>query len=316
MDVSAIWPALIPFAIYGPMALLSLLVWWTIYEFVLTPGLPIGDAVFGRSPNTAVAMDILGGFLALGILNYTIIAEPGLVAKSGKALDSWLLDVEATALTLLATIVLLGVLRLATGGFLRLWFRSRKDSHGQIVTFNNELFRQRNLATGLFSTSLYLILVAGLVEEDLLNISNYRIEATWNMLGVWLLGAVMILLHSWLYLGLGGRHHILHECFHDNNPAAATSLLGMVGGMLLLNHQLLAGLEEGQHMFNQPWLWLYLLIALIAVKIPSWVIQIVLVALFGLNTREELVERDNPAWGVLDGGLIFVFFLIFIAAAT
>ena len=196
---------------------------------------------------------------------------------------------------------------------MRLWFRSNRDAQGQIITFNNEVFTQRNLASGLFSTALYLILVAGLVEEDLLNVYDYRVEATFNMLGMWLLGLVTILLHSWIYLGLGSRHHILHECFHDNNPAAAISLLGLVAGMLLLNHVLLEGFESGEHMFNQWLLWAFLGVALIAVQIPRWILQLFLVAFYGVNIHLELVVRDNAAWGVLDGGLIFVFFLIFIA---
>ena len=299
------WMDFIPFAAYAALGLASLLVWWTIYDLVITPGMPVRDAVFGRNPNPAVALDIVGGLLALGILNYSIIAGPDL--------GDLLTDLEATGLTMLGTIFLLGVLRLGIGGFLRLWFRDNRDAQGQIITINNELFRQRNLATGIFSTALYFILVAGLVEEDLLNIDDYRLEATFNMLGVWLMGAAVVLLHSWLYLGLGSRNHILHECFHDNNPAAATSMLGLVGGMLLLNQSLLEGLDSGQHMFNLWELWVFLLACLTAVMVARWVLQLVLLAAFGINLRHELVTRDNPAWGVLDGGLIFVLFLILIA---
>ena len=299
------WMDFATFAAYAALGLVSLLVWWTIYDLVITPGMPIMDAVFGRNPNPAVAMDIFGGLLALGILNYSVIAGP--------ELGGFVLDLEATALTLLGTIFLLGVLRLGIGGFLRLWFRNRRDSHGQIITINNELFRQRNLATGIFSTALYLILVAGLVEEDLLDISGYRWEAMFNMLGMWVMGAAVVLLHSWLYLGLGSRHHILHECFHDNNPAAATSLLGLVAGMLLLNNTLLEGLETGQHMFNLWELWVFLLACLAAVMVARWALQLMLLAFFGISLRKELVIRDNPAWGVLDGGLIFVLFLILLA---
>ena len=299
------WTDFVPFAAYGGLGILSLLVWWAIYEVVLTPGLPIMDALFGRRPNPAVALDVFGGLLALGILNYTIIAAP--------PLGSMWIDLEATALTLLGTILLLGLLRLAFGGFLRLWFGSKKDAQGDFVTINNELFRQRNLATGFFCTGLYLILVAGLVEEDLLNIEGYRVEATFNMLGTWLLGAAVVLLHSWLYLGLGGRHNILHESFHDNNPAAPISLLGLLAGMLLLNRVMLQTFEEGQHMFNTWELWAFLLAGLTAVMVLRAILQLLLVALFGINLKEELVVKDNPAWGVLDGGLIFVLLLILIA---
>jgi hypothetical protein len=123
----------------------------------------------------------------------------------------------------------------------------------------------------------------------------------------------VVLLHSWLFLGLGRANHILHECFHDNNPAAATSMLGLVGGMLLLNNGLLEGLDSGQHMFNVWELWVFLLASLTAVMLARWALQLVLLAVSGINLRKELVIRDNPAWGLLDGGLIFVLFLILIA---
>lgn len=295
---------LVEFAIYGGLGVINLLIWWMIYDWVLTPKLSLRDALFGRNPNPAVALDIFGGILALGILNYQIIASP--------ALGSLWLDVQATALTLLGTVILLGVARIGISGLLRIWFGNRKDAQGDIVSFNNELFRQRNLATGLFSTAVYLILVAGLVEEDLLNIDGYRIEATYNMLGVWLLGGVVILLHSLLYLGIGPRNHILYESFHANNPAAPTSLLGLVGGMLLLNHRLLDQLDSQQHMFNVPDLWLLLGGALLTVLILRGILQLLLLPL-GVRLRHELVDRDNAAWGILDGGLIFGFFLLIIA---
>jgi len=295
------WMPLVTFGAYAGLSLLSLLLWWVIYDLVLTPGIPVREAIFGRQPNPAVALDVFGGFLALGLLNASVIGAP--------PLQTFALDLEATALTLGGSIALLALLRLATGGFLRLWFGQRRDAHGQLVTFNNELFRQRNLATGLFSTALYLILVAGLVEEDLLNIDGYRVAATFNMLGVWLLGAALVVLHSWLFLGIGTRHHILHESFHQNHPAAPTSLLGLVAGTLLLNHALLAELAWDQHMFTQPWLWAFLLLALVFVVVVRGVLYVAFRLTLGVDIRAELV-RANAAWGIIDGGLIFTLLLI------
>ena len=302
------WMNLAILLAYGSLGIASLLVWWVIYDLVLTPGLPIREAIFGRRPNLAVALDLLGGFLALGLLVYSVLSSP--------SVGSLVEDLEATALTLLGTVVLLGVLRLGIGAFLRLWFRELRDAQGDIITINNELFRQHNLATGLFSTGLYMILAAGLVEEDLLNLAGYRTEAFLNMVGVWLLGMVVVLLHSWLYLGIGGKNHILHECFHDNNPAAVYSMLGLLGGMLMLNHQLLGGFEEGQHMFNQPLLWGFLLGSLATVVLMRFVLQGLLALVFGVNLRVELVIRDNPAWGLLDGGVILVFFLMLLGLVS
>lgn len=299
------WNSLAYSAAYATLGLLSFLAWYLIYDYVLTPGLSVREALFNGQGNTAVALDITGGLLALGILTHAIISDP--------ALDSFWVDIEATALSLVGTIVLLGVLRLGCMGLLRLWFGERRDGQGEIVTFNNELFGQRNLATGLFSTGLYFILVAGLVEEDLLNLEGYRLDFTWNMAGTWLLGLLTVLLHSWVYLGFGTKNHILHESFHDNNPAAPLSMLGLLGGMLLLNHQLLDALPFGWNAFNQVQTWLDLLVALLLVLLVRLGLHWILRAGTGINMREELVIRDNPAWGILDAALIFGLFLILLA---
>jgi uncharacterized membrane protein YjfL (UPF0719 family) len=299
------WQPLIEFCAYALLGIVSFVLWWAIYEWVLTRGLSTREAIFGRTPNTAVALDVCGGFLAMGIINYAVI--------SGPALSTFWLDLEATALSLLGTMLLLGLLRLAIGEFLRLWFGGRRDAQGDVVTLNNELFRQRNTATGLFSTALYLLLVFGLLEEDLLNLTGARLAATWNMLGVWLLGLVTLLLHSWLYLGLGGRHHLLHESFHENNPAAPASLLGLLAGVLILNHQLLAPLPFGEHIFSHWEHWGFVLLGMVSVFVLRGVLYLLLRGLLGVRIRHELLVRRNPAWGILDGGLIFSLFLILIA---
>ncbi|MCH8316396.1 MAG: hypothetical protein IIA64_10520, partial [Planctomycetes bacterium] len=182
----------------------------------------------------------------------------------GPTLSSFILDLEATSLSLLGTLLLLAGLRRLIGGFLRRWFGNRRDAHGQIITINNELFGQRNLATGLFSTAIYLVLVFGLIEEDLLNITGNRLAATYNMLGVWLLGLIIVLLHSWLYLGFGPKQHILHESFHENNPAAPTSRLVLLAGILILNQRLMDPFPAGVHMFSSWEHWQFLLLGVVA----------------------------------------------------
>ncbi|MEE8385833.1 MAG: DUF350 domain-containing protein [Dehalococcoidia bacterium] len=299
------WQPMVEFGVYAALGLVSFILWWLIYEWVLTREHSIREAIFGHNPNPAVALDIFGGFLAMGILNHSVI--------SGPTLASFWLDLEATALTLLGTMVLLALLRWLIGEFLRLWFGQQRDSHGHLITINNELFRQRNLATGLFSTGLYLILVAGLLEEDLLNITGNRMAASFNMLGVWLLGLLTVLLHSWLYLGLGSKQHILHESFHENNPSAPLSLLGLLGGVIILNHQLLADLPDQAHMFNQIEHWYFLVLGMVSVFVLRAVLHLLLWGLLRVSIRHELLVKRNHAWGILDGGLIFSLFLILIA---
>ena len=299
------WQPLVEFLVYAGIGLASFLLWWVVYDHVLTRGLSTRDAVFGRTPNVAVALDVAGGFLAMGLLNYAVIRGP--------RLDSFAHDVEATALSLLGTLVLLGLLRMAIAAGLRLWFGARRDAQGDRVTLNNELFKQRNLATGLFSTALYLVLVAGLLESDLLDLSGYRLAATWNMLGVWLLGLAAVLLHSWFYLGLGWREHILAESFHRNNAAAPLSLLGFLGGVLILNHQLLPPLDAGQHLLNTLAHWEFLLLGVASVFVLRAILYGLLGGVLGVSVRAELLSRRNVAWGVLDGAFIFALFLILIA---
>jgi hypothetical protein len=299
------WQPFLEFLAFAGIGLLAFLLWWAVYDHVLTRGLSVPEAIFGRTQNLAVALDVAGGLLAMGVLAYSVIAGP--------ALASFARDVEAVALDLLGMVALLGLLRLAIAAGLRLWFGNRRDQQGDVISLNNELFRQRNVATGLFSTGLYLILAAGLVEQDLLGLSGFRMAATWNMLGTWLVGALTVLLHSWLYLGLGGRQNILTESFHRNNPAAPTSLLGLLAGTLLLNHALLGTLEPGQHLFAVPEHWIYLGLGLASVFALRAVLHGVLRVLLGVSASRELLERHNAAWGVLDGALIFAFYLSLIA---
>ena len=155
-----------------------------------------------------------------------------------------------------------------------------------------------------------MILVTGMAQLDIWNLGGYPVEQIWNMLGIWLLGSMLVVLHSFLYLEYGTRNHILHECFHDNNPAAPISLFGLMAGMLMLNHRLLALFEPQTHMFNSLDLWLFLGGILLLVLAARILLQIILLVGFGVNLRHELVVRDNAAWGILDGGLILALLLI------
>jgi hypothetical protein len=302
------WTMISLFAIYAGIGILTLLVWWVIYETVLARGYKVRDAVFGKHPNPAVALDLLGGFLASAILLYSIV--------SFAPRTSFRLNSPAVGLSILAVVVLLALLRLLVGKLLRIWFGNRRDAQGDLISINNELFKQRNMATGLFSSVLYLILVAGIVELNVFDLSTEGLHQVWNMLGIWLLGFVLVAVHSFFYLEYGTKNDILHECFHDNNPAAPFSLLGMVGGILPLNHQLLITLGPGGHMFNSPDLWVYLGLILLFVLLARGVLQVFLYVTLGINLRYELVIHDNLAWGLLDGGLIFSLILIFIALMT
>jgi hypothetical protein len=293
------------FALYAGVGVVTLLAWWTIYALVLSRGWSLRAALFGRRPNPAVALDLLGGFLAAGFLIYSII--------SMAPMASFRLQIPAVALSILVTLVLLALLRFMIAGLLRVWFGSHRDAQGDMISFNNELFRQRNIATSVFSSVLYMILVAGLAQLDLWNMEGARIEGIYNMLGTWVMGAAVVLIHSFLYLEYGTRNHILHECFHDNNPAAATSLFGLAAGMLMLGHQLLQLFIPEAHMFNTPQLWLFLAGVLLLVLVLRGVLQVILWLAIGVNLRHELVIHDNVAWGLVDGGVIFALFLIPVA---
>ena len=298
------WSALAAFGIYAGIGLVALALWWVVYDLILTSGHSLREGLFGKRPNPAVALDFSGGVLALGVLIYAIVAGP--------RLESFAEDLEAVSLSLLVMILLLALLRMALTGLLRLWFRDRRDRPGDIVSLNNELFRQRNTASGVFAIVFYLVLASALVEQDFLDLLGRLWPATMNVLGVWTMGVAAVVAHSLFYLGLSARRNILHECFHDNNPAAAFSLLGLVAGMLTLNHGLIGGLRPGEHMFNTPELWYYLGAALSFVLVLRWLLWMSLRGGMGVDLGREL-SRDNQAWGILDGALIFSLFLILIA---
>ncbi|MBI4081690.1 MAG: DUF350 domain-containing protein [Candidatus Lambdaproteobacteria bacterium] len=299
-----IW-ALTLFPSYLVIGFFALVVWWLIYDRVLTRGYSVRDAVFGNQPNPAVAMDLLGGLLASGILVYAMVTT----APSAQFRFN-VLGVAANGTILL---VLLAALRLLVAGLLRLWFGDRLDAQGERISLNNELFRQRNLAASLFSGVLYLILAAGLAEQAVWITAGFHVDKVWNVAGTWLFGLIVVVLHSFLYLGYGPRNNILHECFHDNNPAAACSLLGLIAGMLPINHGLLVVYGKAHHWFNTPELWAVLGGSLVIVLAARTVLQLALWLLMRINLRYELVIHDNVAWGLLDGGVIFSLCLVLFA---
>lgn len=292
-------------AVNSALGLIALLLWWMIYQVALARRHSLREAIFGKRPNAAVALDFLGGMLATSILFFFLLRNP---TSEEFWPNTWTLTGGIVGL-----LVMLAVLRLLLEGFLRLWFRKARDAQGDFVSLNNELFKQRNFATGIFSTALYLILVAGMLQIELRYSFRLQLAGVFNMLGVWLMGGLVVVLHSFLFLGYGMRNHILHECFHDNNPAAASSLLGLMGGFLLLTNHVLDKFLPGIHIFNAKEIWILVGSMILLVLIVRSIFQLIVYAAARLSLRSELVIRDNVAWGLLDGGLILLLCLILIA---
>jgi hypothetical protein len=293
------------FAVYSAFGLIALLLWWVIYQMMLARRYSLREAIFGENPNAAVALDFLGGMLASGILFFFLLRHP-------TSRDFWS-NAGTLAWSIAGLLVMLAALRLLLEGLLRIWFRQARDAQGDYVNLNNELFKQRNFATGIFSTALYLILVAGMLQIELRYSYKFQLAGVFNMLGVWLLGALTVVLHSFLFLGYGMRNHILHECFHDNNPAAASSLLGLTGGFLLLTNHVLDKFRPGIHIFNTKEMWISVGVMILLVLIVRGIFQLIVYGAIKLSLRNELVVRDNVAWGLLDGGLILLLCLILIS---
>ncbi len=293
------------FGVYSLVGVLALLLWWVIYQAVLTRDFSVREAVFGENPNAAVALDLVGGMLATGVLFYFTLRFP---SSSDFWQNTW-----NVAKNLAGLLLLLTVLRLLLAALLRVWFRNKKDALGEIVSLNNELFEQRNMAASIFSNSLYLILVAGMLQLEFGFSYQYQVAGILNMLGIWMMGVIVVVLHSILFLGFGVHNHILHECFHDNNPAAASSLLGLTGGFLLLSYRILNQFKPEMHIFNTPHIWFSVGAMLVGVLVARAVLQGIVLATTRINLSRELVIRDNLAWGVLDGGLILTICLVLVS---
>lgn len=293
------------FFLYAGMGIIALVLWTWAYQVLLSRGYSLRDALFGRQPNPAVALDFSGGIAATGILIYSTI--------NNSPFQSFWLDFQTAAITLAGMLVLLTLVRFLGAVLLRMWFGDVKDGQGEFVTLNNELYRQENIATGLFSMSIYLMMAAGVMQVNLLDLWDGQLAGLWNMLGIWLMGFIIIVLHSFFYLGYGPRNNILHECFYDNNPAAPISLLGLTGGYLLLVLQSVAGLGPFDHVFSSSQVWLGFLVLLVFVLVARGILQLILYLVSGINLRWELVIHDNVAWGVLDGMLIFALSLILVS---
>ncbi len=295
------WLALAEFFLYTAIGAMALGLWWLVNDRVLTPGVSIRAEIFGEKPNLAVAFDVLGGFLALGIVVHTTLELPPQV--------SLLQDVEAVVLSMVTMVLLLAILRLIAAGFIRFWFRNEKDEHGDTISINNELFAQHNTATGLFSAALYLLLAAGLARFNPLSASDLGLVSLADSAAVWVFGVGVIQVHSWTHLGIGPKHNILRECFYFNNPGASLSMLGLMLGMVWTFERLLDSLPIASAWTHwEPWA--YTGLALLAVLLINGIVWLILKGFFGLNLRKELLANKNPAWGVLDGGLMFTLSMV------
>jgi len=296
------WNIILLFGLYAGIGILTLLVWWLIYDGFLSQGHSLKETIFGKYPNPAVSLDLMGGFLSVAILLYTTVST---APRTG-----FRFNIPAVILSVLAAVVLLALLRGLMAVVLRAWFRDHRDAQGDVITLNNELFKQRNIATGIFTTVLYLILVAGLSQLDPWNPIGDNFAWLYNLIGIWVMGLLIITVHSFAFLGYGPYNNILHECFHDNNPSAPLSLLGMVAGMLPLVHNLLVAAGPGKHLFNTWDLWGTMGIVVLMVLVARGVLQLIMFVMSHINLRWELVIHDNVAWGILDGALIFSLMLI------
>ena len=68
------------FIVYSGLGIVTLLVWFLIYQFVLARGYSLRESLFGDQPNPAVALDLLGGFLATGVLIYSALSRSPLTS--------------------------------------------------------------------------------------------------------------------------------------------------------------------------------------------------------------------------------------------
>ncbi|MBW7877232.1 MAG: hypothetical protein H3C47_14725 [Candidatus Cloacimonetes bacterium] len=264
---------------------------WLIYTRYAASGHSVVTEIFEKR-NMAAGLEI-AAFLALEFLL-------AVNALNGEAVAvSYLRDLEAVFVTILISNLCFFSLRGMVSMYIRSHFVNQKDSHGEEVRFNNEIFGQQNLAATFFSISFMILMYFVIQKEDFLSLEGSSTAGLMNMLGTFVSGALLMWVYSLVFMPKG--HTVLNELFLDNNPAVGMSLCGFLFANLFVQSKIVLMLEDGAHIFNSGWVlgayFLSILGFLIAVRF-----------LFGFLMgrvakgcyHEQFVKADNPVIGMLD----------------
>ena len=229
----------------------------------------------------------------------------------GDEASSFILDLEMTAINLLISLLFFVAARIVIVAGITMYFKDRIDKQGDVVRYNNEIFKQGNIAAALFSVSTTLVITFSVIEIDPLNTTGFPLTAAINAAGVLLIGILFILVHTLIVLGL--KNNLLDEVFIDNNLGAAASLLGFIAGALYALHLFVQKLPDYMSILSTDLMVLKSILLCMVFFIPIkmaviWLINLKGCRPHGVTYRQLLIQKDIASVGILDGLINFLIF--------
>ena len=172
------------------------------------------------------------------------------MAENGEMVVHYSRDLEAIALTIVFSNVFFFTLRYV-GSLLIAWiFQGKLDNHGEVVSYNNEIFGQHNLGASLFSMSYMLAIYFMIFQADFLGTQGYQVQGAVNMLVVSLTALLAYFLYNLLFMTR--QHRFMDELFIDNNSGVGMSLVGFMFAVLHLQSQLSLHFVQEEHFVLKP----------------------------------------------------------------
>lgn len=198
--------------------LVGFILGWLLYDYVVTPKIPLKDALFEKD-NPAAWVEFIGAFV------YPTLY---LAAKAieGSASDIWWVDLLICTGYVVAYVILFTILRLFSSVIVRLFNVS--DESGK-VSLNNEIYQQKNISAALFSVALSNIFVIMIRFIDL--DPEYYLNSLLKASSILILTLMAVIVYL---LVLGRRTTLFKEVFMDNNIAAGAAFLGFIFAIELL----------------------------------------------------------------------------------
>lgn len=255
--------------------ILSFSLGWLLYDRIVTRKISLHDALFEKD-NFAAWVEFIGAFIFPSLYLAAMAVE-------GSASDNIWFDLGTCIIYAAAYIILFTVLRLLSGSVIRLINTS--DNEG-IISLNNEIYNQKNIAASLFSVAVSTISVTIVRFLDVL--PGYFVTSVFKMLEV----LIFILLSFAVYsLVLRRRTTLFKEIFIDNNTAAGVCFLGFIFAIGTIISGVVINYSQGELDFLA--LSATTLICLVLFGVLSFLFKYIFLGIIKVDFWNEIYEQNN-----------------------
>ena len=273
---------------------------WLIYDKLATKGHCLSKALF-EDRNIAAGLEIAAFFLLEFLIAVSAMSGSSItkMAENGEMVIHYSRDLEAIALTIVLSNLLFFTLRYIGSLFVSWIFQGKLDNHGEVVTYNNEIFGQHNLGASLFSMSYMIAIYYMIFQADFLGTQGYQLQGAVNMLVVALTALLAYFLYNLFFMTR--PHKVMDELFIDNNAGVGMSLVGFMFAVMHLQSQLSLHFVQEEHFLNsEASTYIYLVLIFVFLLGLRRVFITILNILTNRNFNQDFLEHDNPVVGLLD----------------